>query len=105
MIKLQKMKHNYNPKFYYNFDIEAALKNIYSSSDGSSPGSLGITPVASKEHGEIFWWSIPKFFYILIKGKCRKKVRKLDMNCIKKDGWNLFIEEKYLKEQNLVKEK
>ncbi len=96
------MKRHYNSEFYYNFDIEKALKNIYSSFDGSSSGSLGITPVATKNHGEIFWWSIPKFFYILINGKCIKKVRKLNMKCIHKDGWKLCVEEAALREQNLI---
>ena len=57
------MKRNYNPKFYYNFNIEKAIKNIYSCPDGSSPGSLGLTIIATKQDGEIIWWSIPKFFY------------------------------------------
>ena len=99
------MKRNYNPKFYYNFNIEKAIKNIYSCPDGSSPGSLGLTIIATKQDGEIIWWSIPKFFYILIHGKCIKKVRKLDMNRIRQDGWILFIEEEVLRKNKLITKK
>jgi len=96
------MKRNYNPKFYYNFNIEKAIKNIYSCPDGSSPGSLGLTIIAAKEDGEIIWWSIPKYFYILIHGKCIKKVRKLNMKHIHQDGWKLFVEEAILWKQQLT---